>query len=237
MEYLTDKIQDYIEGNLQGEELQEFETQLANDTEFRNVVALQKEVHAILNKRLNSDEGNLRQTLTEQSNIFRNQPNVKVRNLKPWYAIAAVACVLIFGTLFFFNPSNDLYDLPTMQSEIVRGQESNVTYEEAVWLFNQKSYAEAQVALEALAVEDPSVIQFQYYAALTYIGEKNWNAAVSKLETIASGKSIFADEAKYYLAISYDKLGKDAEAIDVLQRISSSGSLGQKAKKLLDKLN
>jgi len=238
MEHLADKIQDYIEGQLQGEELLEFEQHMQQDTDFRNLVHLQSEVHEIINRRLSSNEEDLRETLfhaetevrvIEQRSIFSG--------FKPFFTIVTAACVLLFGYLFFFNTNNTLYELPAMQSEIVRGQESNIQYEEAVKLFNEKSYTRSREILNSLIASEPDIVQYQYYAALTYLGEENWSESRDKLTPIAEGLSIFKDEAKYYLAVSLEKLGNKAEAITILKSIPTQGQLGEKAEKLLNKLD
>lgn len=238
MEHLADKIQDYIEGQLQGEELLKFEQLMEKDTDFRNLVHLQSEVHEIINRRLSSNETYLRETLFHAETEVRFKRNRRfLVAIRPFLAVASVACVLLFGYLFFFNTNNALYELPDMQSEIVRGQESNNQYEEAVKLYNEKLYSQARAILNSLILAEPEVVQYQYYAALTYLGEENWAESKEKLTLIVEGHSVFKDEAKYYLAVSLEKLGNKQEAIALLKTIPSQGQLGEKAQQLLKKLD
>lgn len=238
MEHLEDKIEDYIEGQLQGEELLEFEQHMQQDTDFRNLVHLQCEVHEIINQRLSSSENDLRETLFHAETEVRviQQRSVFSR-IKSFLTVATAACVLLFGYLFFFSTKNTLYEMPAMQSEIVRGQESNVQYEEAVKLYNEKSYTRSREILNSLIASEPDIVQYQYYAAWTYLGEENWSESRDNLTPIAEGLSIFKDEAKYYLAVSLEKLGNKAQAITILQTIPVQGQLGEKVEKLLKKLN
>ena len=237
MEHLADKIQEYIEGQLRGDDLAEFEKQLHQDKDFKNLVNLHREVHEILNRRLVSNEGDLRNSLLHAESVIRNPQKSLYQKLKPFMFIASAACVLLVGYLFLFSPKSDLYELPSMQTEVVRGQQSNLQYEEAVELFNKKSYTASRVILTRLIEMEPNVVQYQYYAALTYIGEQNWLKGVEKLKPIANGPSIFSDEAKYYLAVGLEKQGQKTEAITVLQSIPSEGNIGEKAARLLKKLN
>lgn len=235
MEHLTERIQDYIEGLLQGKELEDFENQMQQDVDLRNMVNLQREVYQIINQRLNSDEENLRESLFYAENEVRMSK--KTHSWRPLMAIASAACILLVGYLFFYTSSSTLYDMPIMQSEVVRGQEAKSDYEQAVELFNNKSYAEAREKLNTLVALEPDVIQYQYYVALTHLGEKKWTEAIRQLKVIADGESIFKYEAKYYLAISLDKIGEKQEAINVLKEIPQDGKLGEKAHKLLKKLD
>ena len=237
MEHLVDKIQDYIEGQLQGQELIDFENHLQKDNEFRNIVNLQREVHEIIHRRLTSNEDDLRATLFHAENEIRQPHQTFLYRIKPFMAIASAACILLVGYLFFFNSTSDLYDLPVMQSEIVRGKESNEKYEEAVKLYNQKSYAQSRQILNDLISDEPEVAQYQFYAALTYVGEENWKEGVDKLKLMANGSSIFKYEAMYYLAVSLVKEGKREDAITALKSIPTQGELGKKAEKLLQKLH
>lgn len=235
MENLTDKIQDYIDGLLQGEDLAHFESQMAVDDELRNLVSLHKEVHTIINRRLDSKEDELRSNLANARAHVSTAPKSN-KIFKLYMPIAAAACLLVFFSIFYFGKDDGLYDLPTMQSEIVRGQTGNVTYEDAVNAFNNASYIEAREMLHTLITQDSMQIQYRYYAALTYFGEENWSSSIEELTPLAEGKSIFADEAKYYLAVSYLKIDQRSNALEWLDRIPFEGKLGDKKAKLLKEI-
>jgi hypothetical protein len=90
--------------------------------------------------------------------------------------------------------------------------------------------------LEALIVQEPTVVQYQYYAALTYIGDENWKEAVATLTPLAEGVSIYVDEARYYMALAYWKSGENTKAKEILLQVSDKGKPGEKKKALLEKL-
>lgn len=102
MENQSERIQDYIEGQLEGNDLVQFEAQLAVDDELRNLLALQKEVHDILNRRVMSQEMELRGTIASVANNFRHNPDAKIINIKRIIMVVVVAFTLIVGSLFFF---------------------------------------------------------------------------------------------------------------------------------------
>ncbi len=236
MENKIDKIQDYIDGLLEGDELIQFEKQLLEDEALRQEVSMQQEVQGIIQHRLDSKEDELRKSLKNAQAVLQSRKS-STNIYKLYLPIVAAACLLVFFSLFFFySNDNSLYDLPTMQSEVVRGQEENVRYENAVKAFNAKSYEEAREMLNTLIAVDPSILQYQYYAALTYFGEQNWSLSIQELTPIADGKSIFADEAKYYLAASYHQIDQKDEAIRLLEQIPITGKLGKKAAEFLETL-
>lgn len=238
MESFSDKIQDYIEGTLTQEEILAFENQLHIDSDLRTMVKLQREVHDILNSRINSTEVELRNTLAEVELKTRYGAVRNVINFKKIISIAAVFLVISFGTLWFYKTNeNSIYELPIMQSEIVRGELSNSSYEDAVLLFNTSKYNEAQLILKELISKDSTVIQYQYYYGLCFIGDHKWDAAISSLHEVANGESIFADDAKYYLALAYYKLDKLNEAHQYLNKISDESNLADKILKLKKKID
>lgn len=236
MENHSEKIQDYIEGLLEGNELTDFEAQMEVDNELRNLVSLQREVYEILNGRLRSEDKLVRQTLSDVNRKYRSKPQAAIIT-KKWWSIVAAACVLIVGSLFFFKGSDNLYELPLMRSEIVRGGESNNSYEKAVYAFNVQNYTAAREQLQALLNKEPEVVQYQYYLALTYVGDKKWDESIDLLTPIANGPSVFSIEANYYLALSYFKNGDKSNSKMCLNKIPDEGKLGEKANALRKKMD
>lgn len=237
MKTREENIQDYIDGLLKGEELIAFETQLAIDGQLREDLSLQQEIQSILAQRINNSEHELRDSLRKAEQTVRS-PKGKNKS-KPLYRVLipllAAACILIVFKLFY-NPSAGLYQLPIMESEIVRGAAENGKYEDAVNAFNSQSFGQAREILEQLMHSDSLNVQYKYYHALTYYGEENWAESIAKLEPIAKGESVFARESSYYLAIAYTKENKNEEAISLLQQIEEDDELGRKAGKLLKEL-
>ncbi|TJZ60725.1 hypothetical protein FAZ15_12125 [Sphingobacterium olei] len=234
MKTSEEKIQDYIDGLLQGEELLAFEQELATDLQLREQLNLHREVQSILARRMNSGEDELRTNLHEAAHANRhsesdNKSKSLYRILVP---ILAAACILVV-IKFSLSTSSTLYQLPIMESEIVRGSGEAGKYEDAVIYFNNQSFSEARDILNQLINSDSLNVQYKYYHALTYYGEENWSESIAELETIADGESVFAREATYYLAVAYSKENKNEKAILLLQQIKSDDELGRKANKLL----
>jgi len=247
MSSYDNKIQDYIDGLLTGEELTAFEQRLASDEELRELLTLHREIGDIVRKRENADTEALRANLKSAEIAVRAAEDgpqsdkekldvPRVIRFRRYLPAVAAACAVLVLTIYYLRPVEDLYSLPTMRSEIVRGEPSEDQYEEAVVAFNTEDYAKAGTILRSLAEQDTADTQYRYYSALTAIGLEDWSAAIAGLEPIAAGTSVFADEAKYYLAISYHENGNTAEAIRVLEEITDAGETSRKAKKLLRKL-
>lgn len=238
MKTSEEKIQDYIDGLLKGEELLAFEQELATDLQLREQLNLHREVQSILARRINSGEDELRTNLHEAAyanrhSEGRNKSKSLYRILVPILAAAGILIVIKFS----LYTSSTLYQLPIMESEIVRGSGETGKYEDAVIYFNNQSFSQARDILDQLINNDSLNVQYKYYHALTYYGEENWSESIAKLEAIADGESVFARDATYYLAIAYNKENKNEKAILLLQQIKSDDELGRKANKLLKDLH
>lgn len=233
MENLTDKIQDYLDGLLDEVETQRFEQGMREDAELRNFVRLQREVQGIIKQRLESGEEAVRANL-EQARVQMTNPPQSNKLIKMYVPLGAAVCLLLIVGLFLFRGTDQsLYDLPIMPSEVVRGEVGPSDYETAVLLFNEGKYKEARAVLEPLILAEPDIVQYQYYAALTFVGSEDWSGASLALQPLAEGVSIYADDAKYYLALAYWKQGNAQDAQTVLGQIPDDGKLAEKKASLL----
>lgn len=98
----SEKIQDYIQGHLQGEELSQFEAQLAIDLDLRNMLSLQKEVNAILNNHTISIEIESRRFCNNTFSNFRytTEEYRATKNDFLWMA-SALTLMIIVGVVYF----------------------------------------------------------------------------------------------------------------------------------------
>ncbi len=101
MERNSDKIQRYIKGMLFGDELLQFEAEMAVDDELRNLINLQREVYDILNNRMLTTEMESRRSIS--SNIYTNSDQSRQLEM---YSMRFRAVVLTGGilllSLFFY---------------------------------------------------------------------------------------------------------------------------------------
>ncbi len=231
-------IQDYIDEVISPEDKLKFDNLLASDEEFKREVSFQMEIRTLLNRRISSNEPALRETLTEVSKEYRGKEGAKVIPWKKWLIPVTIAACFILVGRWLFMPDTQIYNLPEMRSEIVRGEENAELsrYEEAVKAFNNKDYKTSTVVLKDLVNQFPSTIQYQYYLGLSELGAKNYSEAVAVLESLTKGTSVFATDAKYYLGISYYELKSYDQAKAILNEIPENHDLFEEAQKLLEKM-
>lgn len=111
----TDLIDQYLEGELSGEALREFEERLNEDREFRKEVALQQKIaHTIKEQERAKLKSEIKQLFNEEINNKESggAPVIDIASRRRNFAIAAiVTVVLVASVLFIVN-----------QREVVRPQ-------------------------------------------------------------------------------------------------------------------
>lgn len=238
-----DQVQEYVEGELDGEDLVAFERALATDAALRQEVKLRKEIQSTLAHQEEVADQAVQLSFLLQSKRTKfflggavAKPSI-TRRLKLWgiglAAAASIALILTFTGVF---SSAHYGSLPTMPDYAVRSNQSKEAYSGAARAFNHKNYDEAIDELSALKNSEKNNAIVEYYLGLSYLGKKSYQKAIPHLETIASGNSIYREDANYYLGYAFYKLADDKMALSYLQKVPENSRLLKKAMKLRKKL-
>lgn len=221
----------YLEGDLEGDELREFEQRLNETRELQDLVSLYRNVHQDLKMRLAPDvaDQELNTILAERNNIyFHGQhvvPLVKTAEIRPlstylkWISIAAV---LIVGLLVWAPWSVNLYEKYTISrqmSVVERGNEQNSPLEQAAVFYNQKDYALALKLLTEVVHAHPEHTLANYYYGIALIENGKEAEGRTVLFKLYEGASVFKYEALYMIALSYVKEHRNKEALEWLGKL------------------
>lgn len=232
-------IQDYIDGLLDAQKRKDFEERLKSDEILRAEVEMQKYLKGVITERTSPEANQLKNIIIETEEHYRSSIKrrlVKLKRYYLWIPLAAAGLLLFIFNPFKSDSISDLYSVPVMHSEIVRGAETEGDlYEKARSLYDQKLFKEARTHLDNLISMDPDNVQYIYYRALTFYGQEDWDNAVSALKPISQGNSVFADEAIYYIAICQYRLGNNDKALETLSHVGENSDMYTKARKLLNK--
>lgn len=226
-------IEDYLDGTLPLEQRESFEKQLKIDSELKNELEIHKTLRNTLSKHLDTHTQLLRSSIKEAEEKYRNKTTGKVVR---WSVASAIVAAAI--TIFIlFNPfaDKDLYQMPQMQSHIVRGESSESRYETARELYESHSFFEARTILDEILLDDPDNVEFEFYRAMTFFGEEDWMSASKALHPISLGESVLTNEATYYLAICQYELGEVKQALKTLEKIVEGADKYESAQALLKK--
>lgn len=239
MDNYFEHIQDYLDDILSPEDRQRFEEELARNANLRSETDHQRSLRETLGKRLAANEGvpAFVQTLQTVSDAHFSKPKERKRfTVVRWLIpVVAAACLL----LVFILPgrwSVDYEALPDLPVSVTRGVGAENRSRQAAEAFNAKDYQRSIQLLQPLIAKDTTQIRYRYYLGLSYLGLKDYRQSADVLSTVADGKAVYADDARYFLAVALWRLDELDEALRYAERVTSQSEYHRKARKLVDQL-
>lgn len=237
-------IDDYLNRRLTGAGLTSFEKELNEGGELAKEVAL----YALIEKELKNnvaedkDQDAVKTTLSDLSQRhFNNNKTTRVIKLWP-FAAAAAAAILLF---IFFNPfSNDKFDNKELYSSYSgqlyqfspteRGVEDSLILKAAI-LYNKNNFSEA---LPLLAEAQKNFVndELKLVIAICLLKTNKDDEAITALDRVIAGKSVYIGEALWYKAMLLLKQNKLQACSGVLKLISPDSDKYKDAQDLSAKI-
>lgn len=111
---------------------------------------------------------------------------------------------------------------------------SSSSPKEAMKLFEDKQYAAAAVAFDAVVKENPSAQEAVYYSGLSHYINDNYTKALTRFESLIGQNRKYRNGSLYYKSLILIKQGKKQEALPLLEELRKNpGSFQKKAEELL----
>ncbi|MDT8394480.1 MAG: tetratricopeptide repeat protein [Bacteroidales bacterium] len=234
---LFELIDDKLSGELSGEELEAFNSDLANDPELQAEFELHKEVDEAIQE---SEIIELRKKLDLVHDLTQNkkQPGLLrtiLRHKLSRIAAASFVVLLIITSLslYFLRPdgnmSNDslfkIYYQPDA-ALLIRGTNSqNATLIQAFQMYENKEYNNALSLFSQVLSSDSENIPVQFYSGISNIELGKYQEALFPFNFIIDHKqNLYVERAEWYAALCYLKLNETENAVDLFRKISLSNS-------------
>lgn len=236
-------FENYLSGSMEVSDIQAFEGRLKSDADFNRAFNDYKQAESFLEHKFHNQE--LTQSFVdnlEQISLgyFANEPvETKTIRFKPWYYSVAAAVVILFGIMVkqqFSQPTYDDFANYGTLHLTVRGGEAELPAQ-AEQAFNQKDYRAASGYLSQLLQNDRDNIELKLYLAVCLVELNTYGEADKLYQEIMHTPSVYADTAKWYLALSKLKQDKKAETLQILKSIHKEADVYETAQKLLRKLD
>ncbi len=222
-------IEKYIDGDLEGQELLDFEKLLATDPDIKRDYQLSLEINNSVGE---DDIIALRETIAymydEESKIKR-LPNV-FRKRRFYYAAASVALLLATGGLVQRLAGPDLNN-EAIFDKYYTPYEVTVTYRSgnekidkllltAMERYEEQDYEKALVLFEEVLESRKNDMAINLYSGISYMEEEMYNEAKSSFNTIISDNdNLFVEQAKWFTAMCYIKTENNEKAKEVLNNL------------------
>ena len=251
---IIEKIELFLEGKLQGEELHHFEELLKNDKDVSNLFLCYKqaieEVQTYSRSEIKERLKLIHQEVIAEENTFFS----RIKNRTPLrIAAILIGFTLLTSPLIIYmsshqqNKTEKLFVTnfaPYMNITTQRGgddsQQRSILQNAAMHFYNNREYPNAIVNFEELfkSQANPDSLVLFYYG-ISCLGAQQHQKAIDVFTKLSSKKNyILYEQSKWYLALSYLKTHDKVSTSRILKEvIEEKGEYTSKALHLLEELN
>jgi len=240
-------IEDFIDGVLEGELLEEFEMEFKDNTDLIAEVELRKQVNkAILEKDILDlrNQLNIAREASDVKKVKMLIPDTKKGQIKFWRRNVAVIIVLIGLTGVLTNGFKSVsrtydsyFEAPVWSPE--RSVNSDFTLlQEANRAYLNADYAKVVQTLNRIPGSNVENPVFDFYKAASLQKMKNYKEAIDAYtKVINNGDNLFVEEAEWYRSLCYLKAGdKNKAKVELLAVIERKSHYENQAKAVIRRL-
>lgn len=210
-------IEEFIDGVLEGELLEEFRAELNDNTDLMAEIKLRKQINEFLSEK---DVFNLRKELKaakEVADIKKVKmliPETKIGSVKFWRSSVAIIIVLLGiagvlgnGLVSVDNIYENYYEKPAWSPE--RSLSSEETYfQQANMAYLKANYEQVLNIFNQVPTELAENPVFQFYKSASLQNLNRFEEAISGYtKVIENGDNLFIPEAEWHRSLCYVKLG------------------------------
>lgn len=244
-----EEIEAYLEGRLEGEALEAFETQMKNSPALAREVALHRDLSLAFSEQKAMELEDTLLAIRKERLQKRSPAPIRALSARLRLAAAAVSLLLIAGLAYLFWPAGEpslmaayyepypLY-LSTRSAEPSEESFQNKQLETAAAGYQAGNYAAALPAFQALITTTIHNAPYHFYAGICQLElGRPLEASIHLEEAVARQDAQFTEPAEWYLALAYLQQGKAARARALLEKIvREGGSYSEKAGEVLGEL-
>jgi TolA-binding protein len=247
IEFNYEIIDQYLAGELTGEELVAFEQQMQSNPALVNEVQLYKT--------LGGEIKQVNQTDKNEENLHRSISNLNKEYFKPkapivkmkkiwWMGIAAAVAAIVLllvqpfaGEKFDNEKLFAHYSANTDElSSVQREGTDNPELVNAAELYNSKQYQLALPLLEKLVTAYPDDKDLLLAKGVSVLQNGKVESAIPIFNAISSTETVYKNSALWFKALSLLKMNKLAECVTVLRSLSTGADRYKQAQELIKKI-
>ena len=221
-----DKIDAYLKGELNEEEKQQFEKEidkdemLAQELHFHDMT--QHHIELLEDRRITEQVKAI-----HQEELKKRKRKAVVKQIRYWVVAASILLVLALSWRLWNSPTTNpdalyaeyytAYELPFGN----RNEQNSLTEAGAFYLAGD--YENAAPIMEGLLVSDPNLSKLQFALGICKMELEQWDQAIPLFEQLIKNKDVlYADNARWYLALCALKLNNPTTAIEQLEILKNA---------------
>lgn len=235
-------IDNYIKGELSGDELARFEKRILEDPAFAEELAFY--ISAMQSAKELSSEDSKKRFLE----IYRQESAVthtpKIRRLWPYLA-AAVIVGVVAGLFIFIKPSSnpqklaDAYIQKNFQPLPVTMSSRADSIQTGLRLYNEGRFSESLKQFENIIQSDTGRYDAETYAGIVCLRMGKYDQAIDWFDKLENNTHLYINYGKFYHALTLLKRGQKNDNVlakQLLQQVVDQGLEGkEEAAKWLEK--
>jgi tetratricopeptide (TPR) repeat protein len=231
-------IENYLDNDLKGEQLESFQKSLKEDKEFANKVCLHQEVNSCI---LEDDIVELRQQVSGYFLPGKNPYMTIVKFVLPVAAALVIGLALIHTyNIGNYGDAYTAYYKPYEADVVIRTSLNDVAKQKDLTpylLYNKGKYKEAFEMLDDSVSDKPENYRANFFYGLCALELDDFNTAEKSLTTVFrdSINPTFKVHAEWYLSMLYLKNDYPDKARQHLKNLTGEHYYASKAKKILKK--
>jgi len=224
-------IEDYIDGDLNKNELESLLDELNNDKTMVEELNLRSEINNVIH---DTGFSELKYILDQQKSTDRQSyasHSIRRDIMKTWHmAAASFALVIVAGGLWYILSNKPYtteilvgrYYKPAQSIGQVRGQVSgNETLAKAFNFYKQNDY---HSALEYFSSLDNQITS-KFYSGICLIELKKYDDAIDSFKAVVDDNdNLYVEQSDWYLGLIYLMNNQKKDAIEQFNKISNSDS-------------
>jgi TolA-binding protein len=227
-----DLIEKYHNGTLRTAENQAVKDRMASDPVFKSMV---EDYTDIIDGVRSAGKEKFKLDVAGWEKEIRSEEQKKSKGIvflfnKYWQA-AAVFLIVALVAVYFLLPQNTntpealyaSYFVPYEDVMNVRDGSDDVLLTEAIHFYNNKEYAAASKRFQNYVSEKPTDLNAQFYLGLSLVESGKIEDGIDALGLVINGKGLLLEQAEWYRALAYLKLGDIESCKKHLNEINHEG--------------
>jgi len=222
-------IDKYLYGEMDDQELKDFERLLATDKEVQEELELHRSIDdAIIEEDIMSFRDTMQMIYAEDQKVKRVPAGFPRRKL--YFAAATLALLLATGGIVK-KVSQPEYDNHEIFNKFYQPYDVTVTYRSgntetdrllltALQKYEDENYEEALLLFEQLLEKRKDDMAVNLYSGISYLEMEKYQKATHTFQTIiADDNNLFIEQAEWYLAMCYVKTDENGKAKELLDEL------------------
>ena len=235
-------FEEYLQGVLEGQELEKFELQLKQNDLLKQELELYKSIRtAQNNKPLDEFENALNSAQKEYNQENKTQTNTTKSRTIPLWRWAAIG-LLLLGLGYLINSNFSKPTPETLYAEYAKHDfsfqelSSETSLMEIQNSLNNQDYKTALLAIDQYLFNDPNAAEIKLAKGIALLESQQFDAAKTTFQSLATEHPLYKSEVDWYMALTALKQNDINQCLSSLSKIPNTSSRYSDAKKLLNDL-